>query len=266
LFQESQKIAQLASTILASNNNTKGTEIQDTSWNSALRHSLGKIKSQEDLFEFVPKLRKSEKSAFLQQGNLIQHFLYQRHYSGTYIHEYVCSGLLALITAHSFRNFFDLGDAIGQLAYDHPHWDGGPAKAMLKFHADKLVEIWNFAVSRKQLVLQVYMYRRDARAKDFYHESMTGVIWERIGDLSLTPNISSNTGVIGAGVTQCGWCNQRELHPLFDVPGQRQACPVKDLTNKANAKEAGKWIVDQKHVTPSKDIQELLVSALAQFV
>jgi hypothetical protein len=56
LFQESQKIAQLTSTILASTNNTKGLEIQDTSWNSALRHSLGKIKSREDLFEFVCKL------------------------------------------------------------------------------------------------------------------------------------------------------------------------------------------------------------------
>jgi hypothetical protein len=52
--------------------------------------------------------------------NLIQHFLYQRHYSGTYIREYVRSGLLALITARSFRSFFDLGDAIRQLAYDYP--------------------------------------------------------------------------------------------------------------------------------------------------
>jgi hypothetical protein len=108
LFQESQKIAQLTSTILASTNNTKGMEIQDTSWNSALRHSLGKIKSREDLFEFVRKLRKSEKAAFRQQGNLIQHLLYQRHYSGTYIREYVRSGLLVLIAARSFRIFFDL--------------------------------------------------------------------------------------------------------------------------------------------------------------
>jgi hypothetical protein len=68
------------------------------------------------------------------------------------------------------------------------------------------------------------------------------------------------------GVTRCGWCNQKELHRLFNLPGQRQVCPVKDLTDKAKAKEAGKWIVDQQHVTPSKDIKELLTNALIQFV
>jgi hypothetical protein len=220
---------------------------------------------EEVLPALIPRTQ-SEKAAFRHQGNLIQHFLYQRHYSGTYIREYVRSGLLALIAARSFRSFFDLGDAIRQLAYDYPQWDGGPAKAMLKFHADKLVDIRNFAVSRKQLVLQVYTYLRDARGKDFYHESMTGALLERIGDLSLPPNAGGSTGDSGAGVTQCGWCNQRELHRLFDIPGQRQVCPVKDLTDKAKPKEAGKWIVDQKHATPSKDIQELLASALTQFV
>jgi hypothetical protein len=63
---------------------------------------------------------------------LIQHFLYQRHYSSTYIREYVRYGLLALIAAQSFRIFFDLGDTIRQLAYDYPQWEGGPAKAMLQ--------------------------------------------------------------------------------------------------------------------------------------
>jgi hypothetical protein len=160
-----------------------------------------------------------------------------------------------------------LGDAIRQLAYDHPQWEGGPARAMLKFHADKLVEIRNFAVSRKQLILQVYTYLRDAKAQDFYHESMAGAIWERLGDLSMpTPNAGGGGGGGGAEVTRCGWCSQKELHRLFNLPGQRQVCPVKDLTDKAKAKEAAKWIVDQIRATPSKDIQELLASALVQFV
>jgi hypothetical protein len=83
LFNESQKIAQLTSTILASTNKVKGMEIQDTSWNSTIRHSLGKVKNRDDLFEFVWKLRKSKKVAFKQEGNLVQHYLYQCHYGGT---------------------------------------------------------------------------------------------------------------------------------------------------------------------------------------
>jgi hypothetical protein len=133
-------------------------EIQDTSWNSTIRHSLGKVNNREDVFEFVKKLGKSKKAAFWQEGNLIQHFLYQRQYSGTYIREYACWSLLNRITDKSFTYFFSLGDAIHQLAYKHPNWEGGPAKAMLLFHSEKLLEIRQFSVSRKQLILQVYSY------------------------------------------------------------------------------------------------------------
>jgi hypothetical protein len=42
MFSESQKIVQLTASILASSNKAAGMEIQDTSWNSTIRHSLGK--------------------------------------------------------------------------------------------------------------------------------------------------------------------------------------------------------------------------------
>jgi hypothetical protein len=152
LFTESQKIAQLMSIILASTNKLKGMEIQDTSWNSTIRHSLGRVKNREDLFESVKKLRKSKKAAFKQETNLVQHYLYQRHYEGPFIREYVRSSLLCLISSRTFKSFFDLGDVIRQLGYNHSHshWDGGPAKAMLSFHSERLMEIRQFAVSRKQ--------------------------------------------------------------------------------------------------------------------
>jgi hypothetical protein len=40
----------------------------------------------------------------------------------------------------TFENFYDLANAIQQLAFDHPVWDQGPAKAMLVHHSKK---IWN---------------------------------------------------------------------------------------------------------------------------
>ena len=262
MFQESQKIAQLTSTILASTNKLRGMEIQDTSWNSTIRHSLGRVKNREDLFEFVKKLRKSKKAAFRQETNLIQNYMYQRQYGGPFIREYVRSSLLCLISARSFRSFFDLGDAIRQLAFDHPNWENGPAKAMLAFHSEKLMEIRQFAVSRKQLILQIYTYLRDAQAKDFYHESMAGAIWER---LSSIPAVPSHTGG-GPETSRCSYCSNKEMHKLFKVLGQRDLCPVKTLPNKGKAKEAAKWIVDQKKVDPTKDIQTLLAEALTQFV
>jgi hypothetical protein len=259
LYQESQKIAQITSTMLASKSKVKGMEIQDTSWNSTIRHSLGKVKSRDDLFEFVKKLRKSKEIAFKQEGNLIQQYMYARHYSGSFIEEYARSGLLCRITASSYRSFFDLGDAIRQLAFDHTSWDNGPAKAMLSFHSEKLADIRKYSVSRKQLILQVYTYLRDAQAKDFYHESMAGAIWERIASLpSALPSPS--------GGTLCSWCASKEMHKLFNVAGQRDLCPVKSLSSKSKAKDAAKWIIDHKRTDPNRDIPELLASALGQFV
>jgi hypothetical protein len=262
LFQESQKIAQLTSTILASTNKLKGMEVQDTSWNSTIRHSLGRVKNRDDLFEFVKKLRKSKDAAFKQETNLIQNYMYQRQYTGAFIREYVQSSLLCLISARSYRSFFELGDAIRQLAFDYPNWESGPAKAMLTFHSEKLIEIRQFAVSRKQLILQVYTYLRDAQAKAFYHESMSGAIWERIASI---PTVPSNGGG-GPESSRCSYCNSKELHKLFNVLGQRDLCPVKAVASKAKAKEAAKWIVDQKKTIPTSDIQVLLASALTQFV
>jgi hypothetical protein len=95
LFTETQKMAQLTSTILQAAGKLKHTEIQDTTWNSTIRHSLGKIKSRDDVFASMKKLRNSKKSAFQQQDNLIEHFLYRCHYSSKYIQEYLQTSLPA---------------------------------------------------------------------------------------------------------------------------------------------------------------------------
>jgi hypothetical protein len=44
---------------------------------------------------------------------------------------------------------------------------------------------------------------------------------------------------------------------------EMNVCPVKELTDKAKAREAAKWIVDQTHANPTKYFQALLSSTLA---
>jgi hypothetical protein len=184
LFQETQKMAQVTQTTMASTNKPQGMEMQDTFWNSTIRHSLGKVRNRKDLFEFVKKLRKSKKAAFKEETNLTQHTTCHCHNHGRFICEHSHSSLLSLITMRSLKGFFKLADAIQQLAFDcDGQWEGVLSKAMLSFHLERLMEICNFAVSRKQLILQVYTHLCDAQAKDFCHESMARAIWERIGSL-----------------------------------------------------------------------------------
>jgi sRNA-binding regulator protein Hfq len=126
----------------------------------------------------------SRKSAFQQQDNLIEHFLYRRHYSSKYIQIYLQTSLLSKIRLNSCQNFFDLAGAVRQLSIHLPQWEAGPAKAMLENHASKLWDIHQYAIRRKQLILRVYIYLRDAQAKEFHDEPMVGAHWERLNDLN----------------------------------------------------------------------------------
>ena len=264
LYAETRQLAQLTSTILTSTGKAKGMEINDTTWNTITRHSLGRIKDRTSLFEFVKKLRRNQEAAFNQQSNLVQHFLSKRQYSEAYSEEYCRSGLLSRITSLSYTYFFALADTIRQSAHDYPSWEGGPAHAMLTVHSDKLVEIRQFAVSRKQLILQVYTYLRDSHAKSFYHESMSNALWERIGNLNGVPGGSSNGGA--SDDSRCGLCNSKDFHRLLNIPGAKHVCPLKHLTDKAKLREAARWVVDQKRTSPSADVPALLATALIQFV
>ena len=228
-------------------------EINDMTWNSITWHSLGRIKDRVSLFKFVKKLRKSYDAAFNQQGNLVQHFLSKRHYSETYSEEYYRSGLVSRIASLSYTYFFAIGDAIRQSAHDYPNWEGGPAHAMLTVHSEKLIEIHQFAVSRKQLILQVYTYLRDSHSKSFYDESMSNALWERIGNLNGTLTGYNDGGA--SDNTRCGLYSNKDFHKLPNIPGQKHLCPLKPLIDKVKCREAApRWIVDQKRTSSAADV------------
>jgi hypothetical protein len=111
--------------------------------------------------------------------------MFSRRYRDAEIDEYLQNGLLPRLMATAFRFYLELLSTIRQLAFDHSDlWEQGPAKAMLRFHLDKLLTICQNSLTRKALVLQTYAYLRDARVKSFYHESMTESLWDRLATLS----------------------------------------------------------------------------------
>jgi hypothetical protein len=260
LHQESQRIAQVTATILASSGRARRMEIQDNAWNTTLRHSLGKVKERADLFEFAKKLDKSEKPAFKQQGNLVQHYLFRRHYSEAYVSNYLRNGLLPKIVRDTFTNFAKLANDMRQLGHNHPSWESGPAQAMLVHHSNTLMELRRFSITRKQLILQMYVYLRDAQAKDFYHESMAEALWTRMATIG-SSSPSKGKSEVTNGTTKCGQCGTKSLHQLLDKPGQKNYCPFKDFESQAKAKEAAKWVVSQAQADPSKDVSEIVTEA-----
>jgi hypothetical protein len=150
----------------------------------AKRHALKQIRMVVSLFKFVKRVGKAETPALEQQENALQLFMYHRHSDAEVIDNYIEHGFLSRLTQSTFQNYSSLLSTIRQLAYDHPKfWGEGPAKSMLTFHSDKLVQVREHALTRQALTLQTYIYLRDAKSKSFYHESMTESLWDHLADL-----------------------------------------------------------------------------------
>jgi hypothetical protein len=120
---------------------------------------------------------------------------------------------------------------------------------------------------------------------------MASALWNQIGDMKLQmadsqvgsrrvsnpgggigggPNVNTKpgAGIAGGGPnanTKCGLCGNRELHKLFDAPGQKNLCPVKVITDTTKAKEAAKWILAEHQGDKAKDVKELATEAVAKF-
>jgi hypothetical protein len=53
-----------------------------------------------------------------------------------------------------------------------------------------------------------------------------------------------------------GWCNNKELQKLLELPGQTNHCPLNTLTQKSKARESAKWVMDEKQANPGQDVEE----------
>jgi hypothetical protein len=262
LYEEAQRTTQFAATLLPTAIG-KRAQVHDSLWKTTKRHSMGVIKSMETLFSFVKSVGKAEKPAFEQQENAIQVFMLRRHYDDEAITKFSQNGFLPRLTQAG--NYGNMLSIIRQLAFDHPNfWDQGPAKAMLDFHSDELLQIWQNSLTQKALILQTYLYLRDASSKGFYHESMTESLWDRLSLLSSVKGNekvgrgaggsggsggrgsvgATNGGGTGGGVLRCSHCCSPKLHELAKVRPSKQVCPVKDFAAK-KAKAIAKPAVEK---------------------
>lgn len=184
-----------------------------------------------------------------QQEHALQVFLRSRRYAEEYTQEYVRTGFLTQLTTSTFGYYSELLNTARQLAYDHTStWEHGPAKAMLEFHAKKLLEIRMFALTRKMLILRTYTYMRDAAKQGFYDNRMNEALWKHAlltgdpteggGDQRESPS----AGEKNAEAKLCSQCKNKRLHQLMRVKHQRSACPFKDNTPKDAKSRARKAI------------------------
>jgi hypothetical protein len=217
---------------------------------------MRQINSATSLFKFVKAVGKAEEPAFEQQENALQLFMFSRHYDENAINEFTIHGLLPRLTRATLKHYSSLLSTIRQLAFDHSEqaWSKGPAQAMLSFHSDKLLQVRSHALTRKALILQTYVYLRDASAKGFYHESMTESLWTRLAELS--SNLTETkppAGGDGNKRGRCSHCRNPKLHELCHAGPTKSDCPIAEVTDYSKARTIAKKALENWTASPSRE-------------
>jgi hypothetical protein len=164
----------------------------DSTYNSPRRHGLRNIKTRKDVFDQTPQVERAWSKTNKDQQRVMTILLRSLHYQPDEIKVYLQCGLLPRIISLTFVLYNQFFNAVRRSAHDSATpWDSGPGKAMLDHHSQELWDIRNRAHSRKFLLLESYIYLRDASAKNFFHDSLNGSPLETGGYYLLYPNSSS---------------------------------------------------------------------------
>jgi hypothetical protein len=284
-YDEAQRTTEMAATLLSTAIGKKA-QIHDSLWKTLKRHAFRQVKSSDDLFKFVNAVSKAESPSYEQQENVISHFMLAPHYDPPDVDYYVQNGFLPRLIYASFRYYSLLLSHICQLAFDHPtKWSKGPAKAMLDYHSDRLLQVRQHALTRKALILHTYVYLRDSDSKGFYHESMTESLWDRFATLSAQKNEGRGGGNGGGGGGDekgkgkgkgkgddkgkggdkannkqfwCSHCHSSKCHILAGVSPSKTDCPLLDVTDLSKARTIAKEAVELFEEHPTGPFLEVM--------
>jgi hypothetical protein len=266
---EATRTTQMAATLLATAIN-KREQVHDSLWKSRSRHGLREAKDEASFFSLVQAVGKAEAHAFEHQEVCLRSLLAKRHYDQRSVDSYIQHGLLIRLTKDSFQWYKDLLNHSRELQYRHQGvWQDGPAQSMISYHSKELYAIRSYAPSKKVLILRTYTYLRDAKAKNFYDDSMNETLWDRFAIMSKRareaedkPATEAQKAVKGAGAA-CSHCKSKLLHNLFGVVTYKRSCPLRDQGAEV-AKRMVAVIIKKHEEDPDvemKDLKDQVVAA-----
>jgi hypothetical protein len=206
----------------------------DGLWQTKRAHSLGHIKSADDLKKMSKNVRKAFDTAWEAQLERWSAFMFERRYSKLYVEEYLRYGLLPRIIRDTYDTYLGLLTTARELLYSDEtavKWKGSRAEALIQYHGEKIRQGRSYASGYRRYVLWVYCYLRDAASKKEYrNETLLDPLWDRVHELQQKVDEpgSGNAGVNGAAAPtkRCGWCHLTGIHT-----GGKTLCPAKDLTS-----------------------------------
>jgi hypothetical protein len=113
---------------------------------------------------------------------------------------------------------------------------------MLQYHSKKLLQIRLNCQSKFELLVQTYVYLREANHKDYQSLALMANLHQRMDELGMHQydgdhgDATTKTANGNNKLPQCSLCKSPDLHILFSVENNRNVCPLGSLLPKA-AKE-----------------------------
>ena len=246
---------EMVSISLAQGSSRRGSTLHDTMWRHKRKHSLGNVKTQDDLISMVEQVDKAGKMALGQFKDRVRAFMLARKYSKNSITLYLQAGLLPRIVQFTLRNFQLLLEFLRSLCYKHG-FEMGPARYLLYLHAEKLGEKRFYAHEYRYLVLGAYVLLREAHSKSFAIDGLLTACWDQfhrvppLSDTSTTPTKTPNPN------PPCSHCKTKTLHN-----GGKNNCDLKDLPP-PKAKAAAREVLAALGKDSSLDKAKLIADAI----
>jgi hypothetical protein len=202
-----------------------GSLPRDTQWRMPSRNALDQLKTVEELNSAAEELSGKFDNVTNNMESATKEILYNDGWTPEDADSFCISGLLPCIIRSSLMTFMELHMHFQKLAIKYPtHWDK-VGKEHALHHARALGRICRFALTRSQLVLQVYMYLRDQKSKGFMDVKLLGSLRMKCQGLAL--------GRLppGGGTTTQQW-NCAHCHSSLHQGGAKK-CPFGEFKAKA---------------------------------
>jgi hypothetical protein len=218
-----------------------GSLPRDTQWRLSSRNALNQLKTVDDLNSAAEELSGQFNNVTRIMDSALKEILYNAGWTAEDSVSFCISGLLPRIIRASLMAFMELHLHFQQLAIKHPtHWDE-VGKEQVLHHTRALGRIRRFALTRSQLVLQVYItYLRDQKSKSFMDVKLLGSLlmkWQGLALNRLPP---------GGGTTTQQW-NCAHCHASLHQGGAKK-CPFGEF----KAKVARRMALETQRLTATE--------------
>ena len=114
------------------------------------------------------------------------------------------------------------------------------------------------------MLLETYVYLRNADAKGFYHEKLTESLWKRMEEVSQFGGTEPLLPEADGGLEKCSTCKSRVLHERVHAKHRRSECPFSSLSN-TKARAATKELLALLDTDPSYDVAAGIHALLAKY-